>query len=97
MAGEKKIRVQQIKSVIADAHLIQKQIEEHGLGSDQLRFSAGAVLDTITLYTREAGVRNLERQLAAVCRKTARMRGIAADSSCMVILVQRPCAPMSSP
>ncbi len=60
------------KAEIAKRHLIPKQFEAHGLTADQVDISAGALNDLIHLYTREAGVRNLERCIAALCRKAAR-------------------------
>jgi len=57
---------------IAQRHLIPKQLEENGLIAEQLHFSEGALRHIVREYTREAGVRNLERELANVCRKTAR-------------------------
>ncbi|NMD42751.1 MAG: endopeptidase La [Firmicutes bacterium] len=60
------------KVEIARRHLIPKQISEHGLSTTNLSFSEGAVRGIIRLYTREAGVRNLERSIAAICRKVAR-------------------------
>ncbi|NLK01442.1 MAG: endopeptidase La [Clostridia bacterium] len=60
------------KFQIALRHLLPKQVEEHGLKDDQISVSDNAVRRIIREYTREAGVRNLERQLAAVCRKSAR-------------------------
>ncbi len=60
------------KVEIAKRHLIPKQIKEHGLTTDNLDISEGAIRRIIREYTREAGVRNLERNLAAICRKTAR-------------------------
>ena len=61
---------------IAKEHLLPKQRKKHGLKGTQLRVSDDAIREIITLYTRESGVRVLERQIAAVCRKAA--RGIAA-------------------
>lgn len=58
---------------IAKSHLLPKQIEEHGLTKSQLQVRDDAIQDLVRYYTREAGVRSLERQLAAVCRKTAKM------------------------
>jgi len=64
--------LQDEKREIARGFLIPKQIKAHGLSEAQLTIS-DAVLDRIiSEYTREAGVRNLERELAALCRKTAR-------------------------
>ncbi len=63
------------KLQIARQHLLPKQRAKHGLTGHQLRISDDAMREIIALYTRESGVRMLERELAAVCRKTA--RGIA--------------------
>ena len=60
------------KLEIAKRHLIPKQLEAHGLTNKNVKINDAAVLKIITEYTREAGVRNLERELAAVCRKLAR-------------------------
>ncbi len=59
------------KKQIARKHLLPKQIEMHGLYPENIRVSDTVITDIIQGYTREAGVRDLERQLAAVCRKTA--------------------------
>ncbi|MCX7974927.1 MAG: endopeptidase La [Candidatus Aminicenantes bacterium] len=59
------------KLEIALRHLIPKQITENGLSKDLISFSRAAVKKIIAQYTREAGVRNLEREIAAVCRKVA--------------------------
>ena len=61
------------KMHIAKEHLVPKQIADHGLTKKQLQFSGGALEEMITGYTREAGVRQLERQIGRVCRKAARM------------------------
>ena len=60
------------KVEIAKRHLIPKQIEEHGLKKDQIQFSDEGIRAIINLYTQEAGLRNLEREIASVCRKVAR-------------------------
>jgi ATP-dependent Lon protease len=60
------------KVQIAVRHLIPKQIGENALSDKLVRFSDGALKKVIALYTREAGVRNLEREIASVCRKVAR-------------------------
>jgi len=60
------------KLQIALRHLVPKQIEENALSSKYITFTKGAIQKIISLYTREAGVRNLEREIAAVCRKVAR-------------------------
>ena len=56
---------------IAKRHLIPKQLEKHGLTSAQLKITDAAINKIIRSYTREAGVRNLEREIANVCRKCA--------------------------
>ncbi len=56
---------------IARQFLVPRQIEEHGLKPGNIRMSDNAVLGVIRNYTREAGVRNLERELATLCRKVA--------------------------
>jgi ATP-dependent Lon protease len=56
---------------IAKRYLVPKQLEAHGLTPEQIRFSDNALRHLIREYTREAGVRNLEREIAALCRKTA--------------------------
>ena len=60
------------KLQIAEHFLIPKQSLANGLTTDNIQFSENAILAIIRLYTREAGVRNLERELASVCRKVAR-------------------------
>jgi ATP-dependent Lon protease len=60
------------KVEIARCYLIPGQTGEHGLPADRIRWSDAALLRLVTDYTREAGVRNLERRIAAICRKTAR-------------------------
>ena len=59
------------KLMIAKNHLIPKQLNKHGLKKTQLRFSDEAIREMIHGYTRESGVRNLERTIAHVCRKAA--------------------------
>jgi len=60
------------KVKIAQKYLIPKQLKEHGLKRENLIISEGTVRNIIRYYTREAGVRNLEREIAAICRKSAR-------------------------
>jgi ATP-dependent Lon protease len=57
------------KVQIAKRHLIQRQLKAHGLREDEVTFMDDAVRKIVRGYTREAGVRNLERQIAAICRK----------------------------
>jgi ATP-dependent Lon protease len=60
------------KLEIAKRHLIPKQLEEHGLTPEHLLFTDPALKSIINSYTREAGLRSFEREIAAVCRKVAR-------------------------
>jgi ATP-dependent Lon protease len=60
------------KTNIALKYLIPKQLEAHGLKRGNIIFTEQSIRSIINLYTREAGVRNLERQIAAVCRKGVR-------------------------
>ena len=60
------------KLAIADRYLIPKKVKEHGLKEENITITEGAVRDLINYYTRESGVRNLEREIANLCRKTAR-------------------------
>ncbi len=60
------------KAHIAKEHLIAKQIEKNGLKESELTFQNGAIEQLIRSYTREAGVRNLERKIGEICRKAAR-------------------------
>ena len=62
------------KLQIATEHLIAKQVANHGLTGEQVAFEAAAIHAVIRGYTREAGVRNLEREISALCRKVARRR-----------------------
>ncbi len=57
---------------ISRRYLIKKQIEAHGLKLSQIKFSDAALLEIIRRYTRESGVRSLDRSLASLCRKLAR-------------------------
>ena len=67
------------KSTIARRHLLPRLLHRHGLGSDQLSVSDGALARIIAAYTREAGVRELERQLATLCRRAA-VRAVAGSA-----------------
>ncbi len=60
------------KLSIAERYLLPKQIQAHGLKTEQVRFSEAALREILRRYTREAGVRNLEREIATICRKIAR-------------------------
>ena len=58
---------------IAKLHLVNKQLDRHGIKKTQLRFTDNALYGLIDYYTREAGVRKLERSIASLCRKSAKI------------------------
>jgi ATP-dependent Lon protease len=60
------------KLEIAKRHLLPRQLEAHGIKPEMVQLSDKIILETIRRYTREAGVRNLERELATICRKVAK-------------------------
>ncbi|EPC04515.1 peptidase [Litchfieldella anticariensis FP35 = DSM 16096] len=62
------------KQAIAKRYLVPKQLKANGFKDDELAFNGDALLELIRYYTREAGVRELERQIAKVCRKVLRER-----------------------
>jgi ATP-dependent Lon protease len=64
--------IEEEKLSIAKQFLVPRQLAEHGLTGGQLRFTDGALRRIVREYTREAGVRNLEREIANICRKIAR-------------------------
>ena len=68
------------KLVIANEHLIARQVDNHGLNSEQITFAEDALRFVIRGYTREAGVRNFEREVGALCRKVARRHVEGNDS-----------------
>jgi len=57
---------------IAKRYLLSKQMRQNGVQESELKISDSAILDTIRYYTREAGVRNLEREIARICRKVVK-------------------------
>jgi ATP-dependent Lon protease len=61
----------QEKVAIAQAYLVPKQLSTHGLAPQELSFEQDAIRQIVRGYTREAGVRNLEREIATICRKIA--------------------------
>ncbi len=65
---------------IANEHLVRKQIEKNGLNETQLTFDDAALLKLVRGYTKEAGVRNLERKLGEICRKVAKQVVKEADA-----------------
>jgi ATP-dependent Lon protease len=74
------------KRLIAREHLVPKQIEAHGLRAEQVQVSDGALDKAVQEYTREAGVRNLDRHIASLMRKAARRfaGGAAADTPLVI-------------
>ncbi len=63
----------QEKAEIAKRHLVAKQIARHGLKKSQIKFNDDAIYSLIDFYTRESGVRKLERAIASLCRKSAKL------------------------
>ena len=72
---------------IVKDHLLPKQLEEHGLSKGTLQIRDEAILRVVRYYTREAGVRSLERQLAAICRKTAKV--VVAGEKKRVVITEK--------
>ncbi len=68
------------KLKIATDHLVGKQVKNHGLAPESLQLTEDSLRAVIRGYTREAGVRNLEREIAALCRKAARRRAEGDES-----------------
>lgn len=73
------------KQEIATKHLLPKQKRDHGLSEEQLVLEPDTLLQLIRDYTRESGVRNLEQQIASICRKTAKL--IVTDPSAAPVVV----------
>ncbi len=69
------------KLKIAREHLVDKQVKNHGLSESVAAFTDGALRSVIRGYTREAGVRNLEREIGSLCRKIARRRAEGDDTA----------------
>jgi ATP-dependent Lon protease len=69
---------------IAFEHLLAKQIANHGLTAEHVEFTEPAIRNVIRGYTREAGVRNLEREIGALCRKVARRRAEGDDTRVVI-------------
>src|SRR5215216_94523 len=74
------------KLKIATEHLISKQIANHGLTGEYVAFEDAAIRSVIRGYTREAGVRNLEREIGALCRKVARRRAEGDETKVVITL-----------
>ncbi|MDQ0244643.1 ATP-dependent Lon protease [Bacillus fengqiuensis] len=75
------------KLEIAKRHLFQRQLQNHGLQKSHLQIRDDALLAIIRLYTREAGVRNLEREIASICRKAAKI--IVSGEKKRVVLTEK--------
>jgi ATP-dependent Lon protease len=73
------------KLAIAQRYLVPKQIKQHGLQGEQISFEDAAIVEIAERYTREAGVRNLEREIASICRKIAR-RVVAGEAEKPLVL-----------
>ena len=69
---------------IARRHLIPRQLENHGLDAEQVAFGDEALVKLIREYTREAGLRNLEREIASIIRKVARRKAEGVDETVVV-------------
>ena len=67
------------KKNIATRYLVPKQIKANGVKENEIQFSDAAILDMIRYYTREAGVRNLEREISKICRKVVKSMVLGAD------------------
>ncbi|MBQ8993666.1 MAG: endopeptidase La, partial [Turicibacter sp.] len=84
---------EQEKAEIATRYLIPRQLEAHGLTNEQLTIAEGVVMEMIQYYTREAGVRQLERLVGSICRKVARkllaekLETVSVDSQMLVELL----------
>lgn len=77
---------QKEKQVIAERFLIPKQVREKGLSQNRVAFAPEAINRIIVEYTREAGIRNLERRLATICRKIAKETLISSDNTSKIII-----------
>ncbi len=64
---------------IAEGYLVPKQMKNHGLKESELKLSAHTLMDVIRYYTREAGVRNLEREIARICRKVVKKLALGSN------------------
>src|SRR5690606_35149345 len=69
------------KLAIAERYLVPKQVKANGLVQGELSISADAIRDVIRYYTRESGVRNLDREISKICRKTVKELSLAASKS----------------
>lgn len=79
--------IEEEKLEIAKRFLSPKQVQEHGLEEAGLRFTDGALMHIIRDHTREAGVRNLEREIGGICRKVAKV--VAEDGAAPQVIATR--------
>ncbi len=75
------------KLQIAKRHLLPKEMKRHGLAKGQLKLSDDAIREIVAAYTRESGVRVLERKIAGVCRKAA-MKLVSSEDDCVRVSVK---------
>jgi len=83
------------KMEIAKRHLIPKQVDNHGLNKSQIEFDGSSIKSIIEGYTREAGLRNLEREIASVVRKAARK--VATGSKKKIVVTDKQIPKMLGP
>jgi ATP-dependent Lon protease len=86
---------QEEKLIIAKNYLVKEELENHGLNTDYLEFTDDGLNKIIDSYTREAGVRNLKRNIAAICRGTAKI--IAAEEAKKVLADEKVVREMLGP
>lgn len=77
--------IEQDKVKIAEKYLIPKQIKENGLSEKNIKITESTLHDLINYYTRESGVRNLEREIANLCRKVAKQVVLNGKDKCYTI------------
>jgi ATP-dependent Lon protease len=73
------------KTSIAQRYLLPKQIKANGLKEEEIKVEEGAIRDIIRYYTREAGVRSVEREISKICRKVVKMLLLKKDSKRVVV------------
>jgi ATP-dependent Lon protease len=73
---------------IAQRYLLPKQMEQHGLKPEEVSVSEQVLLDIIRYYTRESGVRNLEREIAKICRKVVKRLALEKDRDSIAVTVR---------
>jgi ATP-dependent Lon protease len=71
------------KSAIARRYLVPKQMKQNGLKNAELKVADAALMDIVRYYTREAGVRNLEREVSKICRKSVKQLLTEKDTKCV--------------